>query len=261
MAAYYNIQLLDDIHNYFPALLYDHTRFRTVQDVLGYVNANVNNRFNLFNRAQEQFNAVNINANNQIRRVDIPIPVTRVENPPAPTITRNRATIPIPVYQPPAQQTQLQTQINTAANDVSLLLQMLTGPIQSPQTLVSYHPLSVLALEQMLGLGPMEPVPVVATVGQINAATTLLGATNAHESQTCSICQDTYAAGQGVRRLNQCSHEFHRECIDIWFQGNVHCPVCRFDIRDNSSGSGSGSGSGNDSGSSSGNESEMSQYA
>ena len=255
MAAYYNIQLLDDIHNYFPALLYDHTRFRTVQDVLGYVNANVNNRFNLFNRAQEQFNAVN-NQNNQTRHIDTAIPVTRVENP---VTTRRRVTTSIPIYQTPVNQTRLQTQINAAANDVSLLLQMLTGPIQSPQTTVSYHPVSMRALEQMLGIGPMEPVPVVATPEQINLATTLLGATNAHESQTCSICQDTYAAGQGIRRLNQCSHEFHRECIDVWFQGNVHCPVCRFDIRD--SGSGSSNDNSNDSGNGSGSESEMSQYA
>jgi hypothetical protein len=33
----YGVGLLDDVHNYFPALLYDSDSFRTVQDVLQYV--------------------------------------------------------------------------------------------------------------------------------------------------------------------------------------------------------------------------------
>jgi len=39
---------------------------------------------------------------------------------------------------------------------------------------------------------------------------------------------------QGVnwRRLKNCAHMFHRPCIDRWFEGHVHCPVCRADIRD-----------------------------
>jgi len=34
------------------------------------------------------------------------------------------------------------------------------------------------------------------------------------------------------RRLKNCAHMFHRPCIDRWFEGHVHCPVCRADIRD-----------------------------
>jgi hypothetical protein len=31
--------------------------------------------------------------------------------------------------------------------------------------------------------------------------------------------------------MNVCHHTFHKSCIDTWFQENVHCPVCRHDIR------------------------------
>ena len=34
-----------------------------------------------------------------------------------------------------------------------------------------------------------------------------------------------------VRRIMHCRHYFHRTCIDTWFQTNVHCPTCRYDIR------------------------------
>jgi hypothetical protein len=40
------------------------------------------------------------------------------------------------------------------------------------------------------------------------------------------------SAGHSVRRLNRCGHTFHTTCIDTWFQRNVHCPVCRHDIRE-----------------------------
>jgi hypothetical protein len=44
----YNVTLLDDIHNYFPALLYDQGQFQTVPHVLHYVRSQIHSRFNLF---------------------------------------------------------------------------------------------------------------------------------------------------------------------------------------------------------------------
>ena len=35
----YSVQLLNDLHNYFPDLLYNFRRFQNVQDVLGYIRA------------------------------------------------------------------------------------------------------------------------------------------------------------------------------------------------------------------------------
>jgi hypothetical protein len=44
----YGVGLLDDIHNYFPALLYNQGRFNSVQEIFHYVRSQLNTRFNLF---------------------------------------------------------------------------------------------------------------------------------------------------------------------------------------------------------------------
>jgi hypothetical protein len=44
----YNVGLLDDIHNYFPALLYDQGRFQTLPGIFSYVRHQMNTRFNLY---------------------------------------------------------------------------------------------------------------------------------------------------------------------------------------------------------------------
>lgn len=66
---------------------------------------------------------------------------------------------------------------------------------------------------------------------QINSASTLTSDTTA-TTDICAVCQDGFVIGNERRQLNACRHMFHRACIDTWFQENVHCPVCRSDIRD-----------------------------
>ena len=41
----YNVSLLDDIHNYFPALLYSHSRFTSLTQILHYVRHQMNRHF------------------------------------------------------------------------------------------------------------------------------------------------------------------------------------------------------------------------
>jgi len=45
----YNVGLLDDLHNYFPAFLYDSGRFQTPVQVFSYLRSQLNSRFNLPN--------------------------------------------------------------------------------------------------------------------------------------------------------------------------------------------------------------------
>ena len=44
----YGVRLLDDLHNYFPALLYEHSRFQNLTQVFHYVRHQMNTRFNLY---------------------------------------------------------------------------------------------------------------------------------------------------------------------------------------------------------------------
>jgi hypothetical protein len=77
----------------------------------------------------------------------------------------------------------------------------------------------------------MQPVVVRPTPEQITQYT-MLGNLISDTEHTCAICQEVLQADQEGRKLNACGHWFHRSCIDTWFQRDVHCPVCRHDIRE-----------------------------
>jgi hypothetical protein len=48
----------------------------------------------------------------------------------------------------------------------------------------------------------------------------------------CPITLEEFQQGEAVCKIRHCGHTFRREPIQNWFQGNVRCPVCRYDIRD-----------------------------
>ena len=46
----------------------------------------------------------------------------------------------------------------------------------------------------------------------------------------CPICLDGFKCRQHCRRFD-CSHVFHKKCIDRWLLKNVHCPGCRICVQ------------------------------
>lgn len=46
------------------------------------------------------------------------------------------------------------------------------------------------------------------------------------ESQTCSVCLDSYREGETVRTI-PCFHTFHNKCIDPWLAEKAECPICK----------------------------------
>ncbi|KAL5211246.1 hypothetical protein ABZP36_022093 [Zizania latifolia] len=60
----------------------------------------------------------------------------------------------------------------------------------------------------------------------------------AAEDAECCICLSAYDDGAELREL-PCGHHFHCACIDKWLHINATCPLCKFNIRKNSSSSGS----------------------
>ena len=49
-------------------------------------------------------------------------------------------------------------------------------------------------------------------------------------SDSCSVCLENYTEKTYKRTLD-CTHHFHKKCIDRWFmnckEDHIHCPICR----------------------------------
>jgi len=181
-AAYeslYGVGVLDDIHNYFPALLYEPTTFQTVPEVLAYVQLQTRRRFDLFSLGRAAY-------------------------------IRNQPRVAVPLYRPARYVYEENVPVNTAAI-LNLFTTMLNSPTLNP--------------------GFMNAVIVRPSAETIRATTTLSTTSDADTNAVCAICQDGYEVGVERRSLNACHHAFHKSCIDVWFQENVNCPVCRHDIR------------------------------
>ena len=47
------------------------------------------------------------------------------------------------------------------------------------------------------------------------------------EAASCAVCLAEYEAGEMLRQLPPCGHEFHLACIDPWLSNHTTCPMCR----------------------------------
>ncbi|BFG23605.1 hypothetical protein CerSpe_098790 [Prunus speciosa] len=51
----------------------------------------------------------------------------------------------------------------------------------------------------------------------------------------CILCMNSMEGSQAVREPCNCSHAFHRECLDVWIdEGQLTCPLCRSELVPNS---------------------------
>ena len=51
----YGIHLIDDLHNYFPAILYDSERFTTTRELMTYIQTQMSAQFNTFTLGRHQY--------------------------------------------------------------------------------------------------------------------------------------------------------------------------------------------------------------
>lgn len=232
----YHIQLLNDIHNHFPDILYNPNRFHNVQDLLQYIIdvANVSP----YSRGLTNYNNRQTSSNRAVPRTNVqptypPVgPMPRgphLAEPVAATAgggggSGGSAFVTTAVFDELPNNINMRYRIPLGANNTSPLLNTLLsgmfGDILGTTNIGG-------GLQSFLDTR----VPVYPTAGEIAEATTLHTAAR-QQDDICAICQDDIEANQEVRRLNHCNHYFHRNCIDTWFQGNTHCPTCRHDIRE-----------------------------
>jgi hypothetical protein len=236
--TYYNSPLLDELHTYFPAILYEPTRFHSVASLLAYIQVKMRERFDLFSRAQQVYQ----------QSADYTLqPPTRGYPPVGPQPVMRQPPVP-------RQTEEVRVTMETAEGDGIHLLNALLGVDRggggleqvltarraagggaaagagANEILALFNLLNPTLLAPRHAVAAMEPVVVRPTAAQIDAGTTIeiLDA----EEEVCAICQDTMEAGSQARNINACDHRFHVTCIDTWFQRNVRCPVCRHDVRE-----------------------------
>lgn len=276
----YGVGFLDDLHNYFPALLYDSSSFGNVRDVLGYIQLQARNRFDLFSYGQREY----LSTHPAPVPAPVPVPVpapafasqpdsvsrrvvrTSFAGMPAPTanpistlLRRQPSLVPSHSIRidnampnnvgPSTIRENHQININIpnlfmdvqdeeaddeeeaspeqVAQEYTYVTNALLSLLNLPQTALTRNYTTVpRTMEQFL-----QPVVVRPTAEQIDANTSI-GNLVSDTEHACAICQDALTSEQEGRKLNACGHWFHRGCIDTWLERDVHCPVCRHDIRE-----------------------------
>ena len=86
---------------------------------------------------------------------------------------------------------------------------------------------TLITLNMPMNSSFFEPVLVIPTPAQLIDS---LEDININTQTSCAVCQEPITSG--ACRIRQCGHIYHRACVVSWFSLSVHCPVCRYDIRE-----------------------------
>jgi len=57
-----------------------------------------------------------------------------------------------------------------------------------------------------------------------------IGEVEGNTAEVCSICLENFTAGELVKRLPTCAHQFHKNCIQLWLLRSKICPFCKQEI-------------------------------
>ncbi len=216
---FYGIGLLDDLHNYFPALLYAPENFVSVRDVLLYIRTRTSEELNLFSMAQRDYN------NTRIRQTNYHNSTTSFHN----NIHNTNTNANMHTNTRPRQSTSYR--YNTSrTQQPNVRVSQTTIPVNDDSSISMLASLFTLFTGDNV-LDNLEPV-VVRPSHDILASNTEVYIAG-EDRCNCAVCLEMPAVGAEMRKIRGCGHSFHRRCIDIWFQRNVHCPVCRHDVREN----------------------------
>ena len=76
-------------------------------------------------------------------------------------------------------------------------------------------------------------VPIIPTTQQLRSATREITFSEVEYplNLSCPISLERFEANTVVTEILHCRHLFNPASLQLWFAGNVCCPMCRYDIR------------------------------
>lgn len=247
----YGFALLDELHNFFPELLYDAQLFGA--ETVRWMRYRINTLFpQAYTRHNHLYQIYSAHSRTQDYARwhhddtgvgDTPPPLSRVTNtsmndrlrspppaPPAPHSPRVEETAQPAVLLPErtgARSRRISRGVDppTIRTTPTLFSSIfLDFPLQDPIA----NDMPVPNLLNLFNLA-FQDVTVAPTEAEINRVSTLRNNDDVPDEIVCSICQE-HGSEHPWRTLT-CSHMYHRPCIDRWLSSHTQCPICRADIR------------------------------
>jgi hypothetical protein len=100
------------------------------------------------------------------------------------------------------------------------------NPIIGPRS-SRYH-----IFDNLYGNSNYEDVVIRPTPEQILVSTEIINWSDNLLQTQCPISLDPFEDNERICRIRRCNHLFKISSLMNWFERNVRCPVCRYDIRD-----------------------------
>ena len=229
----YTIPILNDLHELYPDILYNPSRFQSGEDVINYiVERGVHQPY------EQEYAQYQTALRQREQHEQLEQRLQHLEQ-------------QVPVLQPAPQQVPLQDAPRQVVRNARLSARELNEdwerqmygavvwrPHHDPNYVAPSIPESQSSITRLLSSliedgimsGQRSSNPLRPTADQLRRSTTIRTLTDNAED-LCHICHDGMLTGQSVRTIHHCNHMFHQLCIDTWFSMRPTCPACRHDVR------------------------------
>lgn len=241
----YGFSILDELHNFFPELLYDIELFNDT--LLQWFRYRVETLFPRYVREQNMYRLydshtrrTHYRAWEQRRLVPTNTSALNPVHPSTPTVVTTTNTLPPPTT--PLRRTQAVNPIapRRVQRQTTQIRVPLTDTLLDVDTAQPIRDIFDLLIGTATGLttpliipttgNVFQDVPVIPTRSQVEAGSRLVHASTLAPDTTCSICMEQVQETGSWRTLH-CGHHYHDSCILRVFEDSVHCPICRADVR------------------------------
>jgi hypothetical protein len=240
----YGFSTLDELHNFFPELLYDAELFPG--EGLAWMRHRVHTLFpHVYPRQQNMYSIYHSHTriqdyarwHREFRVSDTPPPAHRFTNAGGIHVTTPPVRFSVDLSgATPAGGAGVGAVYDQAPRLLSRRLQRTVDPLPQLFTSVLFDiPPQTPANNSFLNLLNMafQDVIVSPTPEQIRSASRMETHAGMPADAICSICQehDYEPEPEEDWRILHCGHSYHAPCIDAWLTSHVNCPVCRADVR------------------------------